>query len=215
VRSLRRKLDDSELKRKTIQDKMLTMQEEWEQRMSELSHSMMQKQSSKIKGLEVRVQELQEMLVEAELAKEGLVEEKEELSEKLLEAVNKFEEMDDENENGILRKQLDSLLKEKTSLSSENNLLKDLILKQEKKDDEERELRSEKKPTKSNRKPTEQESSNQLLPIKSEYTSSKHHEPAKQLNEEENNELKQKALAYFAKKAPEVQVVCLGKGSAF
>jgi type II secretory pathway predicted ATPase ExeA len=156
VRSLRRKLDDSELKRKTIQDKMLTMQEEWEQRMSELSHSMMQKQSSKIKGLEVRVQELQEMLVEAELAKEGLVEEKEELSEKLLEAVNKFEEMDDENENGILRKQLDSLLKEKTSLSSENNLLKDLILKQEKKDDEERELRSEKKPTKSNRKPTEQ-----------------------------------------------------------
>lgn len=121
---LKKRLDISETKRKDLQEKLLSIQDEWDSKMSTHNSTVTVKQQQKIKHLEALVEEqVNEIKNLEEVLKRNKVE-KLHLNSKLLESNKKNEEGGADNENFILRREMDGLLKEKIMLSAENSALK-------------------------------------------------------------------------------------------
>lgn len=120
LRSLRQRLEESESKRRVIQERSLAVQKEWEEKLAAHNSGAVQKQAARIKGLESVVEEQADsvLLFSGELAR--IKSENFSLKQKLDDAGRKIDELDNNDEHTILRQQLESLLKEKTALSLEN-----------------------------------------------------------------------------------------------
>ena len=120
LRILRQRLEESESKRRAIQERSLAVQKEWEEKLAAHSSGTVQKQAARIKALESVVEEQADsvLLFSDELQK--IKAENLSLKQKLDEAGRQIDELDNNDEHTILRQQLESLLKEKNALSFEN-----------------------------------------------------------------------------------------------
>lgn len=168
----------------------------------------MQKQNSKIKKLEDELAEKTARLERAEEIYKRSEQESAALRGKLSSAVAKLDEIDNGDEHVILRKQLDSLLKEKTNLCIENSELKIKLAKYESVDQY---------PTNSSKKhPTTDSSQKTPKRAAPEYQSntsplSKSIDTLAVPLSEEDSELRNKVISYFSKKYPDLQVVQVTK----
>jgi chromosome segregation ATPase len=203
-RILKRRLEESEENRRSLQDRMIGIQEEWDSKLSEHSSSLAHKHQYKIETLENQVQE---QIAEIESLKKQLsknTSEKNQLTSKLTETNRKNEEGGSENENFILRRQMDNLLKEKISLSAENSQLrKRLNNLEEIQFGSYNEGRSSSINTSSNNK--SRSVNKDMLTQNS---------PLKPMNADDI-ELRNKVNAYFAKRYPKVNVTQMNRSRIY
>ncbi len=126
-RSLRQRLEESEGKRRALQERAITVQKEWEEKLEAHNANIVQKQAARIKALEGLVEEQAESILIFSDELNKIKSDNSHLKSKLDAADRKIDEIDNSDEHGILRKQLDILLKEKTTLSIENSELKKML----------------------------------------------------------------------------------------
>lgn len=124
TRYLKRRLQESEEERKILQDKLLTSQKDWEAKISSHNSALLIKQQQRLKHLETFGEEQGSIIKNLETQLRNSLMEREKLASKLADKDHRLEEGGSDNENFILRREMDNLLKEKIYLSSENSDLK-------------------------------------------------------------------------------------------
>jgi regulator of replication initiation timing len=163
-----------------------------------------QKQTSKIKKLEDDLADKTAKLERLEEAHRKSEQENAGLRAKLSSAVSKLDDLDNGDEHVILRKQLDSLLKEKTSLCIENSELKIKLAKYESPDQY---------PAHSGKKQPQTDGAQRTpkrVAAESQSTAaplSKSIDTLAVPLSEEDSELRNKVVSYFAKKYPDLPLV--------
>lgn len=206
-RNLRQRLAESEGKRRALQDRAITVHREWEDKLNAHNAGVVQKQTARLKALESLVEEQAEsvLLFSDELSR--FKAENAQLRSKLEEADRKIDAIDNSDEHSLLRKQLDSLLKERTSLSIENSDLKKMLGLNE--------HSSQVTSGSSHKKPNLTiESSMPKSPTRQidSYASKSNHTLTAPLTEEEI-ELRGKVISYFERKYSEVKVAQINRGT--
>lgn len=197
---MKRRIEESEEKRRELQERILGIQNEWDAKLADHTSVLARKHQLKIKQLEAVVEQ---QTGEIESLRQMLAKnksEKNQLSSKLSETNRKNEEGGSENENFILRREMDNLLKEKISLSAENSQLKKRLSNLEEiQYGSYNEGRSSSINNSSNNK---SRSANKDLLAESS--------PLKPMNSEDL-ELRNKVYNYFSKRYPKVQVTQINR----
>lgn len=103
---------------------MLALQDEWDAKVSSHSASLVNKQQQRIKTLESTVEEQAITIKNLEQQLRRSLGERDKLTTRLADTDHRKDEGATDNENFILRREMDHLLKEKIHLSSENSDLK-------------------------------------------------------------------------------------------
>ena len=206
---LKIKLEESENKRKALYEKSLIIEKEYEEKLTQQSAVLSQKHSVKVRSLESVVVEQSSRIEDLQNDLKSKESEYNRLKAQLKQVNSQLDDIDNGDEHAILRKQLDILLKEKTSLCLENSELKVKLAKYEPPADysmpSKRNQRVSGAPSKSPK--LKSETVGQLVPLTKsiEYQS----QPANQ----EDAEFRNKVMNYFNKKYPDIPVTYVSKSN--
>jgi regulator of replication initiation timing len=191
---------------------VLLIDKEWEGKLAHHTSSLVQKQTAKIKKLEEDLAERAAKLERLEDSHRKSEQENASLRAKLSSAVSKLDDLDNGDEHVILRKQLDSLLKEKTSLCIENSELKIKLAKYESVDQYPTASSKKQPPTDSAHKTPKRVAAEAQAQAQASPVAKSIDTMATPLSEEDS-ELRNKVISYFGKKYPDMQLVQVNRSS--
>ena len=200
-RNLKKRLEASEEERRQLHDRLLHSQEAWESKVSTHNTALLAKHQQRIKHLEEFIEEQSITIKTLEQQLRNSLLEREKLAVLLSDHDQKFDEGGSENENFILRREMDNLLKEKIYLSNENSDLKKKLNNFE--DNQFSSQNDERSHSLTAKTISQKDKSG---------TKEKDSLPSKPITEEDL-ELRNLFLSYFAKRYPKVVVTQLNRST--